>query len=229
MPLHVLKKYKNRVMTEPIREIKRHPARIKYAFLAIFVFIRKIETLDYFIDLLIEIVNKIKHNGKKNAEIETLHEAIKVNNPRKILYDIFIEYKKDSKRHMNDVIPLIINEETIDNIIEEYELKGVTFKEKEKRFMLRSFHHYRQIVPIFLKILEFNSNNSNYKPVIEAIALLQKYSGEKKYYFLKDEKVPIDGIISTEWTKLVFKNGNIRRIPYELCLLLILKDKIRCR
>ena len=47
IPKHILNKYKNRILTEPIREIKRQPSRIKYAFLSIFVYIRRIETLDY--------------------------------------------------------------------------------------------------------------------------------------------------------------------------------------
>jgi len=229
MPIHILKKYKNRIMSEPIREIKRHPARIRYAFLAIFVYIRRIETIDYLIYLLIEIVQRIKRNGNKKAEQVTLHEGIRLKSPRETLYNIFVEYRREPHRYMDDVLPSIVSEEVIDSTIVNYELEGISFKDSEKIYMLKSFYHYRQIIPILFDSIEFNSNNLNFKPVIEAIELIKKYSRQKIHHYPNTDEVKINGIVSFEWNKLVIKNGKVRRSAYELCLLLSLRDKIRCR
>ncbi len=229
MPIHILKKYKTRVLTEPIREIKRHPSRIKYAFLSIFVYIRRIETLDYLIDMLIEITKRIKRNSNKNAEIDTRKEGIRIKSPRETLYNILVEYRREPHRYMDHVFPSIVSEEAIDNTIEEFELEGVSFKDREKVYMLKSFYHYRQIIPILFDLIAFNSNNLNFKPVIEAIELIKKYSRQKIHYYPDTEEVTINELVSSEWNKYVVNNGKVRRTAYELCLLITLRDKIRCR
>ena len=229
IPKHILNKYKNRILTESIREIKRHPARIKYAFLSIFVYIRRIETLDYLIDLLLEIIQRIKRNGNKNAEIDIRKEGIRIKSPRETLYNILVEYRREPHRYMDHVFSSIVSEEAIDNTIEEFKLEGVSFKDREKVNMLKSFYHYRQIVPILFDLIAFNSNNLNFKPVIEAIELIKKYSRQKIHNYPDTEEVTINELVSSEWNKYVVNNGKVRRTAYELCLLITLRDKIRCR
>jgi hypothetical protein len=36
-------------------------------------------------------------------------------------------------------------------------------------------HHYRQILPALLEVLDFHSNNTAYQPVIEALAVVREY------------------------------------------------------
>ena len=229
-PLAILKKYKDRIVTEPVREIKRHPAKIKYVFLAIFIYIRKIEIIDFLVDLLILIVQKIKRISENRVEKSTINEFKKIKSKNTILYNILKACHEHRKGIIEDIIFPLVGEDKMKLIMEEYESKGISFKEKVKVLMLKSYaRHYRQIIPIILKVLEFHSNNSVFKPVIDAIELIKTYSSNQIQYYPENEKVPTVGVISPEWSKFVYHNNKVKRIPFELCVLLVLREKIRCR
>lgn len=95
--------------------------------------------------------------------------------------------------------------------------------------------HYRRILPDIINALRFNSNNDKYKPIIEAIGIINKYLDSKSRYYLKDEIVPLDGVVRPMWKDMIEEKpvksneSKIKRVDYELCALQSLKDKIRCR
>jgi len=230
IPPEILKRYKDRIASEPAREIRRHPAKIKYAFLSIFVYVRSIEMLDFLGDLLIQILNKMKHKAEKRIEKDSLNENRKVKNKNIIFYNILKACTNYPNKKIKDIIFPILNKEKMTLIIEEYESKGISFKDKIITSIIKSYsHHYRHIMPIILRTMEFNSNNSAFQPIIDALSVIKKYSTKQIQYYPKNEKVPTNGIISPDWNKYIYQNNNIKRVPYELCVLLTLKDKMRCR
>jgi TnpA family transposase len=86
-----------------------------------------------------------------------------------------------------------------------------------------------------MNALKFYSSNDNYKPIIEAIELINKYLDSPSRHYSKDENVPIEGVVRPMWQDMLEetsgkKNTNkVKRIDYELCALQALKDKIRYR
>jgi TnpA family transposase len=90
------------------------------------------------------------------------------------------------------------------------------------------------MLPRILISLDFKSNNQAYRPIIEAIKVLRKYSESQLHYFPLDEKIPSAGIIPVAWRGLVYETDGrgherINRIAYELCVFEALCGKLRCK
>src|SRR5260370_6614089 len=83
-----------------------------------------------------------------------------------------------------------------------------------------------------LAALEFRCNNSAYRPVMDAIGLLARYAGTDSDHklYAAGEKVPVDGVVPKAWLDgVVDSDGRAERIPYELCVLIALRDALRRR
>ncbi|HET9080782.1 MAG TPA: Tn3 family transposase [Trebonia sp.] len=102
------------------------------------------------------------------------------------------------------------------------------------RYQLRGSysHYYRRMLAPLLAALEFRCNNSAYRPVMDAIDLLARYAGtdsDQKLY-AASEKVPVDGVVPKAWLDgVIDDNGRVERIPYELCVLIALREALRRR
>lgn len=102
--------------------------------------------------------------------------------------------------------------------------------------MLRSSYsnHWRRMLSPLLNALELKCNNSAYRPVMDAIDLLKRYLGQpiakEGAFFDEAEKIPLAGVVREEWRKAVVdERGRVERIPYELCVLVSLRDALRRR
>ena len=81
---------------------------------------------------------------------------------------------------------------------------------------------------------EFRSNNDIHRPVIEALELLKKYTDSKQRYYDQTDKVPLEGVVSSQWQELILEKDSsgqikINRLNYELALLQALRDGLRCK
>lgn len=98
--------------------------------------------------------------------------------------------------------------------------------------MLRSSYsnYCRQMLPPLLRTLGFTCNNTAYRPVMDALALLEEYADGKTPFYDADDAVPMDGVVRKDWRETVVDDkGKVERIPYELCVLVALRDSIRRR
>jgi hypothetical protein len=92
---------------------------------------------------------------------------------------------------------------------------------------------YRKMLPPpLLATLGFQCNNTAYRPVMNALALLAQYAkvdGKTRFYDV-GEAVPMDGVVRKDWREAVVdERSRVERIPYELCVLVALRDAIRRR
>ncbi|MEU6404988.1 DUF4158 domain-containing protein [Streptomyces sp. NPDC046985] len=90
----------------------------------------------------------------------------------------------------------------------------------------------RQMPLPVLNTLGFKCTNTAYRPVMDAMKLLKKYAGvdgKTRFYDAGDE-VPMDGVVRKDWREAVVDDkGEVERIPYELCVLVALRDAVRRR
>ena len=88
------------------------------------------------------------------------------------------------------------------------------------------------MLPALLGALEFRCNNTAYQSVMQALDLLRRWatvSGKTRFYD-PATPVPLDGVVPAAWREAVVDdNGRIERIPYELCVLVALRDALRRR
>ena len=102
------------------------------------------------------------------------------------------------------------------------------------RYQLRGSytHYYRRMLGPVLAVLNFQCNNTTHRPVMDAIDLLGGYASVEakvKVYAL-EAKVPIDGVVPKPWQDAITDaQGRIERIPYELCVLITLREALRRR
>lgn len=234
-PMKFLKVYKERVASEDITEIRRHPDHILYAMLICFLFVRKREINDNLVELLIQVTHKIKGKAEKRIEKEFIKDLKKVTGKNNILFKIAEKSLEEPEGVIKDTIYPIVNVEILKDLVKEYKTSGVTYQKKVYTVMRNSYsRHYRRMLPELLEILEFKSNNDQHKPIIEAIDLIKKYIDKKIVYYPYDEDIPIEGVVKNKWKDIVLetdllKGHKINRINYEIVLLITLRDKLRCK
>ncbi|WP_217687116.1 hypothetical protein [Streptomyces sp. CAI-85] len=81
-----------------------------------------------------------------------------------------------------------------------------------------------------LGALELKCNNTAYRPVMDAIDLLQRYLEQplkEGAFFDPAESVPLAGVVPEQWRAAAMDDkGRVERIPYELCVLVALRDAV---
>ncbi len=87
------------------------------------------------------------------------------------------------------------------------------------------------MLPAVLEALEFRCNNTAYRPLMDALELLRRYTHrERVIYYDPADRVPLDGVVRPDWrSAVVDERGRVERIPYELCVLTSTRDAIRRR
>lgn len=68
VPPKVLRKYRQMVATEDIRELRRHPEPIRYALLSIFFYLRGMEITDNLVELPIQIIHRIGVRAERKVD-----------------------------------------------------------------------------------------------------------------------------------------------------------------
>ena len=119
-------------------------------------------------------------------------------------------------------------------LIQEVESKGSGYRGKVRMALHRSYQaHYRRMLPKLLNNLEFQCTNKQRQPILQALDVIKNHLGRKGTSYPKGITVPLDGIVSADWRPLVIEDDGeplkINRTAYEICVLKILRDRLRCR
>jgi TnpA family transposase len=235
VPEKILNKYKIRVVSEKLRELRRHPDYICYSILAAFFWLRSREITDNLIELLILIIHRIGIRAEKKIDKELLKDFKRVNGKPTLLFRIANAALDNPEGSIKRVIFPVVNENTLKNLVKEFKNTGSAYKEKVYTVMRASYaNHYRRMVPEILNLLEFCSNNDVHRPVIKAIELIKEYNNINKHYFSDEDVIPIDGIVTSEMKNMIIEKDSkgkeqLNRINYEIVILQALRDKLRCK
>lgn len=237
IPSKYLLKYYKRSKSENISEFKRHSNVLRNGLLSIFFHFKSMEIKDNLVDLLIKILNNLDTNANRKIKKELAESTNHTRDKNKLLLKIAKAVVNNPEAKTCDIIYPIADEQKLKNLINELENKSDDVLNRKNYNNMRSSYqrHYRCILPDIINALRFNSNNDKYKPVIEAIGIINKYLDSKSRYYLKDEIVPLDGVVRPMWKDMIEEKpvksneSKIKRVDYELCALQSLKDKIRCR
>ena len=235
IPNKILKKYRQRVISEDLWEIRRHPKTIRYTLLAIFFSTRQREIIDNLIELLIQIIHKIGVRAERKIEKEMINDFRRVNGKTNILYKMAEAALNNPDGLIKEILFPIVNETTLSALVKELKNTGYSYHKKVYTVMRSSYaSHYRRMVPEILNILEFHSNNHVYQPIIEALGIIKKYYNINTHFFEDMEYIPISGVIKTAMKDIIIEKDElgierINRINYEIVTLQALRDKLRCK
>jgi TnpA family transposase len=224
--------YKQRVATEPLRELRRHPDRIKYPLLAIYCRLRTEEVTDNLVQMLFQITHGVDKHAENRAVKEHVADIKRVRGKHELLFKIAKAAVDNPDGTVRDVIFPVVGEQTLKDLIEEFKTSGLYFTQQVLTKAAASHkHHYQRIFPKILRVLDFQSKAPALRPLMKAIKILKT----KDQLDDKDlAKLPIDGVIDKEDKELVFNvdaNGNrsVDETKYRILLLRTLHKRSKTK
>ncbi|MBV8883348.1 MAG: Tn3 family transposase [Chroococcidiopsidaceae cyanobacterium CP_BM_RX_35] len=231
----ILQQYRQRASSEPPRELRRHPAPIRYTLVAAFCWLRSQEITDSLVELLSQIVHRIGVRAERRVEKELIADFKRVDGKTNLLFRIAEVSLEHPDKLVKEIVYPVASKQTLENLVKEYKSTGSAFVQKVYVVMRASYlGHYRRMVPQLLTMLEFRSNNHMHQPVIQALELLKKYQGNTQRYYAPEDEPLIDGVLKRRWRDLVVEvdkeeRERINRINYELCVLQALREQLRSK
>ena len=234
----ILERYRLRVETESLTELRRHPPAIRYTLLAAFCWLRSQEIIDNVIELLIQLVHRMERRSKKKVSEEVVSKAQSQAKGRhaKLLYQIALASLAEPEGLIKDVIYPIADEDQLTHLIDQLgDAEGSVRDRLYARLRSAYSYHYRQLLPQVLKVLEFHGTGPHMQPVLDALELLKSYADKPRNQpYGSDVNVPMDGVLTQEWQSAVMKTEtdgepHVDRVIYELGVLRTVRDKLRCK
>ena len=227
-----LRLYRSRAETESVWDMRRHPDPIRYTLAAAFCWERRQETIDGLIELLIQIVYKVQVNAEKKVIKELVNSVREVSGKKTMLFKIAEAAIDNPDGTIRQVLFPVVGEKVLRNLIKEYYANSPFYTEKVETRVRNSYKsHYRRMVPSILNALKFQSNNQHHQPIIKALDYLKSQNQSQRIIPVQD--APIDGIVPKSLHSLLIEENNgkscINRISYEICVLRVLRDGLRCR
>lgn len=195
--------YKQRVATEPLRELRRHPDHKKYPLLAIYCQLRAEEITDTLVQMLFQITNGVDRHSENRVVKEYVADIKRVRGKPELLFRIANAAIDNPDGIVRDVIFPVVGEQTLKDLIAEFKASGSYFTQQVLAKATASYkHHYQRIFPRILRVLDFQSKAPALKPLMKAIKILTT----KDQLDDKDlAKLPIEGVINNEDKDLVYK------------------------
>ncbi len=226
--------YRQRAVTETLYELRRHPDATRYTLLAAFCQQRTGEVTDSLVDLLLLVIRRIGAKAEKHIKKQYLDEIQTVDGKQRLLRQVAEASLAGPEKTIRAGIFPVMSEEKCKALLKEYQAKGAYQEQVYQRMRASYRGHYRRMVPLLVNMLDIRSNNTAYRPVVEALALVKRYAGTPGAFYPVEETVPIVGVVRPMWRDLVQekdKDGETRinRVNYELCVLDVLQEKVRCR
>ncbi|HEY9757519.1 MAG TPA: hypothetical protein V6C97_20290 [Oculatellaceae cyanobacterium] len=172
VPPKLVHVYKQRVATEPLRELCRHPDHIRYPLLAAFCHVRMQEINNSLTELLLQLIHKIDQNAETKVVQEFVSDLKRVHGKTNLLYRLAKAALNNPDGTVRDVIYPVVGEETLRDLLREFKASGRFYQQKVAQCASSSYdHYYQRIVPKVLNTLNFQSNN---KQVMKALTILKK-------------------------------------------------------
>ncbi len=231
----LLRTYRLRAAAEPPRELRQHPAPTRCTLIAAFCWQRREEIIDGLVELLIQIIHRITARAERKVVKELLQDLWKVQGKTTLLYRLAAAAIDNPEGIVRDVLFPVVGEDTLGDLVREYQATGPAYRRQIHVVMRGSYrHHYRRMLPLLLESLVFRSNNVQHRPVIKAIDWLQQHKDDRQRFVSPGAGAPIEGVVRGAWRELILekdKNGlaRVNRINYEICVLQLLREKLRCK
>jgi TnpA family transposase len=226
--------FRDRAAVEESFELRRHPQALRLTMLAAFCWVRARELVDELVELLTATVHRIGARAEQRVEEELLEDLRRVAGKYGLLYQVAEVSLAHPDGLVRDVVYPVINEDTLKALVKEAQASGPAYRRRIQTVIRNSYRgHYRRMLPVILRALDFRSNNEAHRPVIRALDLLRKYAGSKAHSYPPEEEVPIEDVVPAAWVDAVVEQQaggpRVDRIAYEICALQALRAQLRCK
>lgn len=234
----VVQGWRARAAVEAPSHLRRHPEPLTVTLLAALLRQRELEITDTLVELLIATVHRIGARAERRVTNELINAFKKVTGKENILFqiaDAALGRPDDAVREV--VFPAVAGgEATLRELVHEFKTKGPVYRRTVQTTLRASYTgHYRRGLVALLEVLEFRSNNTTHRPVIDALALIRRYAaaGNLTYYPL-EEWVPTHRGTTGDWSGLIYRTDTrgrdrVTRMVYEVATFQALREQLRCK
>jgi len=214
-------------------DLRAMPELIRVTLLAALCWSRTAEITDGLVDLLIDVVDKIRVRAENRVEKALVADLKRVRGKHGLLFALAEAAVGHPDETVRRALFPVVSEATLRDLVREAKASEALFRQRVRKEVRGSYsNHYRRMLPRILDALEFRCANSIYRPVMDALELLSRHvdtPGQQRFY-PPGEHVPTGTVVPSEWRDAVIdEHGKIERIPYELCVLRALRDALRRR
>lgn len=234
----VLDGWRARAAVEAPSHLRRHTEPLTVTLLAALVHQREREITDTLVELLIATVHRIGARAERKVTNELINAFKRVSGKENILFSIAeaaLAQPDDAVREV--VFPAVTGgEQTLRELVHEFKTNGPLYRRTVQTTLRASYTgHYRRGLIALLDVLEFRSNNSAHRPVIDALELIGRYAKAGNLtYFPVGETVPVHRGAAGDWSDLVYRSdtrGRYRvvRMVYEVVTFQVLREQLRCK
>lgn len=148
------------------------------------------------------------------------------------LYHIAKATLSQPKGTVEDVVFPAASREWLQAVINEVE-KNITSKTSLIAAIHSSYgRHYRRIMPIVFKYLQFRTSAQD-QTLMLALMIIKNFADSDQTFYPSHLALPMQGIVPKNWMMLVVDRSTgtarVNRVAYEVCVLMALRDKLRCR
>jgi TnpA family transposase len=233
--LRIVQGYRRRVAVEEVHELRRHPATIRMTLLSAFCHLRTGELIDTLGDLLIDMVHRVAHRAEVRVQRELIADYKRVSGKNNLLFQIAEASLDHPDEPVKEVVYPIANESTLRDLVREFKATGPAYRQQLHTVMRSAYRsHYRAMLVRLLNTLDFRSNNERHRPVLDALAVVEKYAGSRLRVYPLEDDIPVDGIVRGPWLETVLEQDEsgverVNRIAYEVCVLLALREHLRSK
>ncbi len=233
VPWKVLQTLRRRAMNEKASEMREHGDDIRYALMGCVLHMRNLEVTDDVTRMAIELIHRLDVRSEKQIHREWLADLERVDGKLQILSTVARAVLESPDGIVREVLFPRVKEETFQNLVAEFTLTGPNLRLLRQTVMQRKFaRHYRRMLLLLLETITFRSDN-RFRPVIDALAPIQRHVRSPHRYFQAEETIPLDGVVTTAWQEKVCETidgeRKIHRRYYELCVLQKLQRALKCK
>jgi hypothetical protein len=232
VPATLLTPDRQRAASAPPRELRRHPPAMRSMLRAACCWQRQQEITDTLVEFLMHIAHRVDVRAEEKVDGALMPYAKQVIGKAPLLYKLAQAAQGQPDGVVRDVIYSAVDAQPLDHVRHEAEAAATDEPQVQWGTRASSSHHARRIVPALLEGLAFQGNNDRYRPVMDALALLDTYRARKSPGCPASEQVPLDGVVSAEWQELVRDaqhGGATHRLSYEGGVLRALREQGRCK
>ena len=181
-------------------------------------------------ELFTQLVLKINTRAERKVDKELTDELKKVRGKEAMMLRVAEASLAQPSGTVRQVIFPVVSEKTLKALAAEAAANEAKYKARVRTVLRLAYSsHWRRMLTPLLRALTLKCNNTAYRPVMDAIDLLQRYLEQpiaKEGAFFDAAET----VMSDQWRAAVVDDmGRVERIPYELCVLVSLRDALRRR
>jgi hypothetical protein len=152
----------------------QHPEGRRHALYAIFLAHRKREITDGLVDLLVDIVHKIRSQAKHTTIRRLSQEIERIQGKETLLVRIAEAATGNPDGMVREVVFPAVGEDVLSAVIRKHKASG-SFERRVHTVLRASYAgHYRRMLSPVLTALVFQSNNAVHRPVLDAIDWIKR-------------------------------------------------------